>query len=218
MHVQMSCFARHPAFLLLGLLTVLAMGQVQPASAEPCITCRTPDCPKKAGIVAWCGPGRDPKHKARFGKSATEQPRQSADKPEKARLASPNSSAHIQPDAAAAEPSLPIDSAIAAGIELPTAATTSPAPPNQAPERVDSLASPPVEKQPPMSATSAVTMQEFGRSEDASSRRRKQAWIAAGVSTGAGLAITTTVLAIVLTSLPSRCGPPIGTISLNECN
>ncbi len=219
MHVQNSCFAHHPKLLLLGLITVLTVGHVHPTWAEPCITCRTPACPKKAGIVAWCGIGIDPKHRARTNKSAPKRPLQSTDTSEKTSLILPDNLASAPLDAAApAEPSLSSLSTAAAGTELHMVPSSAPALLSKVPERVDSLAFSPLENQAPMIATPVTRVLELSRSEGAASNRSKKTWIATGVSTGAGLAITATVLAIVLTSLSSRCSAPLGSVSLNECN
>lgn len=56
---------------------VLALAALPAASradsrGEPCITCRTDDCPTKPNIEAWCGEGDDPL--ARLSSSAAPQP------------------------------------------------------------------------------------------------------------------------------------------------
>src|SRR5436309_2620092 len=42
----------------LALLVVLAVAGR--AGAQPCVTCRTEKCPRKASLVEWCGAGKDP--------------------------------------------------------------------------------------------------------------------------------------------------------------
>lgn len=58
----------------LGLAMALASGQSWAGSGgEPCITCRTDDCPTKPNIEAWCGEGDDP-----LGRGASPSPSPSA--------------------------------------------------------------------------------------------------------------------------------------------
>lgn len=221
MHVQMSCFARHPAFLLLGLLTVLAMGQVQPARAEPCITCRTPDCPKKAGIVAWCGPGSDPMKRQRTGQRAKHHVAQNEQQQAPVHQIPKEDETGVQPTVLDSGQSATPDTTIAttAASPPPPPAATAAIPSSDA--RLDATGARPAlstSDKPIPAADPAVTPLNIVRAEDSAARRKRNRWIVAGTAAGGGLAITTTVLALVLTSLPSRCGAPLGSVSLNGCN
>ena len=57
---------RAPFRLLFGLLLACSLVCATDSAAhadprgEPCITCRTDDCPTKANVPAWCGEGADP--------------------------------------------------------------------------------------------------------------------------------------------------------------
>lgn len=221
-----SAYLAPPVLVRSALLVVLLLGYIRPAQAEPCITCRTADCPKKAGVAAWCGPGSDPLLKQHSGHRARDHLANRAQGAPRLRRMPQEVPKGAQPDvndtAQARTPSaatVTVDTATAAASPPPPAAATAAIPSSDA--RLDApVAHPalPASDKPVPAAIAAVTPLNFVRAEDAAARRKRNGWIVASTAAGGGLAITTTVLALVLTSLPGRCGAPLGAVSLNGCN
>lgn len=221
MSMQKRLFVRCLSLREIGTLAMMMMCWVQLAQAEPCITCRTPQCSRKVGIVAWCGPGRDPKWVESTGTSATKRAAKSAATSRGARKLAPDAVSRVDADAVATAESATLAPAAAPATALaePQAAPSTSLPTSDSSLEMTAIR-PSATASDLMVLTTAPNVKALSlvRTEDDAARRKKKKWIVASAVTGGGLTITATVLAIVLTSLPGRCGAPVGTASLNGCN
>lgn len=219
MSMQKRLFVLCLSLREIGTLTMMMMCWVQLAQAEPCITCRTPQCSRKVGIVAWCGPGRDPKWVESTGTSATKRAAKSAATSRGARKPAPDAGSRVDAVATAESATLAPAAAPATALAEPSAAPSTSLPTYDSSLEMTAIR-PSATASDLMVLTTAPNVKALSlvRTEDEAAQRKKKKWIVAGAVTGGGLTITATVLAIVLTSLPGRCGAPVGTASLNGCN
>lgn len=221
MSMQKRLFVLCPSLREIGTLTMMMMCWVQLAQAEPCITCRTPHCSRKVGIVAWCGPGRDPKRVEPTGTSVTKRAAKSAATSRRAKKLVLEDVSRVHADAVAtAESATPAPAAApATALAEPPAAPSTSIPTSDSPLETTAIR-PSATASDLMVFTTVPNVKALSlvRTEDEAVRRKQKKWIVAGAVTGGGLTLTATILAIVLTSLPGRCGAPVGTASLNGCN